>query len=245
MSESFVDIPRGHTLLCGWNSHAGRVLEELEAAGHSVVVVARHCPEELKNGHVPVIEGDISDDATLKCAGVEMASAAIILAENAEGLPPDIVDARSTLTALAVKSLHPEIYSVLEILNPENERHAKNANVDNVIYCNRTIANYLALCASQRGISDFANDLFSRSDKRSSLNTMELKPQWKGKTVGEAFADIRAQGDLPLGIMRRVDGDSRQVWRHEINPPAATKVEPTMKIIYIRCENNAQRRKRR
>ncbi|WP_462363348.1 potassium channel family protein [Pyramidobacter porci] len=245
MTEIFVNIPQGHTLICGWNSHALKVLRELEASGHPVVVVARRRPEELKNSAATVVEGDISDDETLKRAGVETATSAVILAENAGSLPADTVDARSILAALAVESLHPEIYSVLEIINPENERHPQNANVDNVVYCNRLIANYIALCASQRGISNFANDLFSHSDNRSSLNAMDLDPQWQGKTIGEVFAAVRAQGDLPLGVMRRDDNDSRQVWRHEINPAAGTKAELPMKVIYISCEkpeqNNGER----
>lgn len=240
MTAIFTDIPQGHTLICGWNSHALKVLRELEASGHPVAVVARRRPEELENSAVPVVEGDVSDDETLKRAGVETAAAAVILAESAGSLPADTVDARSILTALAVKSLHPEIYSVLEIINPENERHAQNASVDNVVYCNRLIANYIALCASQRGISNFANDLFSHSDNRSSLNTMDLDPKWQSRPIGEVFAAIRAQGDLPLGIMRRDDNDSRQVWRHEINPAAGTKAELPMKVIYISCEKTEQ-----
>lgn len=236
MTEIFINIPEGHTLICGWNDHALKVLRELEASRQHAVVVARKRPEELKNNAIPVIEGDISDDETLKKAGVETAVAAVILAEDAGSLPADTVDARSILTALAVESLHPEIYSVLEIINPENERHAQNANVDNVIYCNRLIANYIALCASQRGISDFANDLFSHSDNRSKLNTMDLDPKWQGKTIGEVFAAIRAQGDLPLGVMRQNAIKTRQVWRHEINPAADTKAELPMKVIYISCE---------
>jgi len=236
MTDIFVNIPEGHTIVCGWNAHAMQIVRELEAAGHPVVVVCSKRPEELAKLTLPVVEGDCSDDETLKKAGVDTAKSAIILAEDADRLPADTVDARSILTALAVETLHPEIYSVLEILNPANARHAHNANVDNVVFCEQLIANFLALCASQRGISDFASDIFSHSDNRSSLNTMELGADAEGKTVGEVFDGIRAAGDLPLAIMRRGDDEAREEWLHEINPPASMRIELPMKVIYIKCE---------
>ena len=236
MTEIFVNIPEGHTILCGWNSHALQIVKELEASGHPVVVVCNKRPPELQTSTMPVIEGDCSADDVLKKAGVETATSAIILAEDAGRLPADTVDARSILTALAVESLRPEIYSVLEILNPDNERHARNANVDNVVFCEQLIARFIALCASQRGISDFASDIFSHSENRSSLNTLELGAEWDGKTVGEVFAAIRAAGDLPLAIMRRGDDEAREEWTHEINPPSNTPVKLPMKVVYIKCE---------
>ena len=236
MTDIFVNIPEGHTIICGWNNHAMQIVKELEAAGHPVVIVCAKRPEELRNSTRAVIEGDCADDATLIKAGVMTAVSAIILAEDVGRLPVDTVDARSILTALAVEQLHPEIYSVLEILNPDNLRHASNANVDNVVLCEQLIAHFLALCASQRGISGFASDIFSHSDNRSSLNTLELGPEWNGKTTGEVFAAIRAQGDLPLAIMRRGSDEDREEWTHEINPPADTPVVLPMKVIYIACE---------
>ena len=236
MTDIFVNIPEGHTIVCGWNPHAMQVVKELEAAGHPVIVVCSKRPKELERSTIPVIEGDCADDETLRKAGVMTAMSAVILAEDVGRLPVDTIDARSILTALAVEQLHPEIYSVLEILNPENMRHANNANVDNVVLCEQLIADFLALCASQRGISGFAADILSHSDNRSSLNTLELGAEWEGKTTGEAFAAIRAKGDLPLAVMRRGDDEAREEWLHEINPPAATPVKLPMKVIYIECE---------
>ncbi len=236
MTELILNIPGGHTLLCGWNSHAAQVLTELLTAGRSVVVVARERPEELKNFSVPFVRGDSSEDAVLKLAGVETASAAVILAEGVGVLPSDIIDARSILTALAVESLHPEIYTCLEILNPDNARHARNANVDNVVYCDQIIANFIALCASQRGISGFANDIFSHSDNSSALNAYEVGPEWEGKTVGELFDAARARGDLPLAVLRPQADEGRELWSHEINPARSEIVRRPMKVIYILCE---------
>ena len=113
MTDIFVNIPEGHTILCGWNSHALQIVKELEASGHPVVVICTKRPPELKNSTMPVVEGDCSADDVLKKAGVETATSAIILAEDAGRLPADTVDARSILTALAVESLRPEIYSLL------------------------------------------------------------------------------------------------------------------------------------
>ncbi len=230
------DIPKGHTLICGWNGHALQILTELQAAGKSVVVVARERPQDLGNISVPFIQGDSTKDSVLKLAGVETASSAIILAEGRGLLLSDIIDARSILTALAIESLHPEIYSCIEILNPDNARHARNANVDNIIFCDQIIANFIALFASQRGISDFANNIFCYSDNRSSLNAVSVGPEWEGKTVGELFDVIRKRRHLPLAIMRPLAKEGREVWRHKTNPAPSEVIKLPMKVIYIRCE---------
>lgn len=236
MSDMFTNLPTGLTLLCGWNNHAVQIVRELKAAGRPIAVICAKRPAELNDAAFPVIEGDCADDATLKRAGAETAAAAIILAEDAGRLPAGTIDARSILTALAVESLRPQIYSVLELVNPENARHARRARTDSVIFCDQIIARFIALCASQRGISGFAADLFSRSDDKSKLNTMDLDASWNGKTVGEVFAAIRARRDLPLAILRRGEDEGREEWLHEINPPASTPIELPMKVIYIACE---------
>lgn len=236
MTDIFVNIPEGCTLLCGWNSHAMQIVRELETSGRSVVVVCSKRPEELNKSTPPVVVGDCSADEVLKKAGVETAAAAIVLAEGVGRLPVDTIDARSILTALAIESLNHGIYSVLEILNPANARHAKNANVDNVVFCEETIARFIALCASQRGISGFVSDILSHSDHRSSLNTMDLDGEWDGRTTGEVFEKVRSLGDLPLAIMRQRGDEGREEWTHEINPPADTRIALPMKVIYIRCE---------
>ena len=76
MTDIFVNIPEGHTILCGWNSHALQIVKELEASGHPVVVICTKRPLELKNSTMPVVEGDCSADDVLKKAGVETATSA-------------------------------------------------------------------------------------------------------------------------------------------------------------------------
>lgn len=231
MTQIFMNIPKGHTLVCGWNSHAAQVVAELQGAGRSVAVIAREHPDDLKDPSVAFIKGNCSDEGTLKQAGVMSASAAVILAELADSLSPDTVDARSILAALAIESLRPEVFSVVELLNPENERHARNAHVDEIVFCNRLIAEFIALCASQRGISGFVNDLFSHSSGRSTLDTMDIAAEWDGRTVGELFNSIIAQGDLPVAI---TSPNSDGIWKHVVNPDASRQIKLPMKAICIR-----------
>ena len=236
MTNSLVDTFSGHTIICGWNEHALQVLKELEAAGQKVVIIAREQPEGLDGTSALFIKGDAANDDVLKQAGIMTASSAIILSEGARTLPADSVDARAILTALAIETLKPEIYSVLEILNPANEIHARRVNADNVIFCDSLIANVIALCTSQRGISSFVDDILSHSDRKSSLCTVDVAPQWEGKTLGELFASLRAENDLPLGVMRRGPSTKTEEWIHEINPSEDSVVSLPLKVVYISCE---------
>lgn len=224
---------KGHTILCGWNGRAEIVLKELLSAGQKVAVIASQKPAALAKYDAFFIAGEATNETTLRQAGVENAESAIVFAENSEGLSPNDIDSRSVLTALALETLCPEIYSVIELLNPENECHAQRAHVDDIIFCDRILANVVASCASQRGISAFIGDILSHSDDGSALCAQPVEDEWNGRTVGELFAALRSEGMLPVGIMTLGSSSSTEEWIHQINPAPETVLTMPVRAIFI------------
>ncbi|MDY3869432.1 MAG: NAD-binding protein [Pyramidobacter sp.] len=231
----------GHTIICGWNDRAPQILQELEASGCKAAVIARSAPALPENSSAFVICGDPSKNDVLRKAGVETADAAIILSENARTLPPDSVDSRSILTALAVESLRPEIYTVLELLNPANEIHAKRAHVDSIVFCEKIIADVIALCASQKGISSFVDDILSRSDNGTALCTQDVEAEWDGRPIGELFSSIHQSGALPLGVLRQTNSRDTEEWAHEINPDENGLIHLPLKVVCISPDEEQNR----
>ncbi|MGI6075003.1 MAG: NAD-binding protein [Pyramidobacter sp.] len=224
---------KGHTVLCGWNARAELVLKELLASGQQVAVLYPTKPAQLSHYEAFFVAGEPTSDVRLIQAGIERAESAIVFAEPRPGLTSDDVDAQTVLTALAVESLCPEVYTVVELLNPANARHARRAHVDDIVYCESTLADIVATCTSQPGISSFISDILTYSDSGSALRAADIDPQWEGKRVGDLFAAMQSDGELPLGIMTPEVSCGTEHWSHEMNPPASTPVKLPMRVVFI------------
>ncbi len=223
----------GHTLLCGWNGRSELVLKELLSSGQKVAVIAQQKPAVLSHYDAFFIAGEATNEKILKQAGIDQAESAVVFAESTQGLSVNDIDSRTVLTALALESLRPEIYSVIELLNPKNECHARRAHVDDIIFCDRMLANVVASCASQKGISAFVNDILSHSDNGSALCAKTIDESWEGRPIGGLFEALRSEGCLPVGIMTPGTATATEEWIHEINPAPQKIISLPMRAIFI------------
>lgn len=224
---------KGHTILCGWNSRAELVLKELLAAGEQVAVITGTKPAALEHCDAFFVAGDPCSTERLVQAGIERAVSAIVFAEPSPGMSRDEIDARTVLTALSVESACPRIYTVIELLNPANERHARRAGADDIVFAEHTLAGIVAACAAQPGVSSFINDILSYCDDGSSLHAADIAPKWNGRTMGELFAALLADGDLPLGILTPAKSADTEHWEHEINPRPERVITLPMRVVFI------------
>lgn len=125
---------RKHIIICNWNEHGNAIVEQLLAAEtkeyREVVIVAdlEECPYDDVRVHF--VRGNPTKNEVLVRAGIESADTAIILGGEGDA---QSTDALAILTALAVESLRPEIYTCVIIFNPENKRHLEHAKVDEII----------------------------------------------------------------------------------------------------------------
>src|SRR5437764_2156690 len=98
-----------HVILCGLGKIGSRVLDYLQAAGETVVVVNLRQPEpDPRLDGVQIIVGDCRVEATLKQAGLAEARGVLVLTSD------DLVNLS---TALMVRHLHPTIRVVVRMFN--------------------------------------------------------------------------------------------------------------------------------
>lgn len=222
----------GHVMICGWNTRGPLLIRQLIASGSQIAVVAEERPRDL-HGDVFFVQGNPSDrDALLKC-GLERAKSAIILWDPRFGDD----DSRAILTVLAVESMRPEIYSVVELHNPDNERYARYANVDDILYTDSLIANITGICTNFEGISSFIKDILSTSDDGHSFASFDVPPEYAGKTIGELFEYFRDKGMLPVGVVVPPEDDQEALvsqWLSRVDPPGDEIVTLPMKAVCIR-----------
>lgn len=114
LSRAKVFLMRGHVIVCGYNSIAQTLIEDLKGAGIDYVIIDKqdNKNQELNQRRITNITGDFSDQQTLKAAGISRACAVVLTS-------PD--DVRNVVGALAARLGNPKI-RILSRLGDESVR---------------------------------------------------------------------------------------------------------------------------
>ncbi|MBQ7262613.1 MAG: NAD-binding protein [Synergistaceae bacterium] len=222
----------GHVVICGWNMRGPLLIRQLMASGREIAVVAEERPGDL-HSDVFFVQGSPSDSDSLLRAGLERARAALILWDPKFGDD----DSRAILTGLAVETIAPEVYSVIELHDPKNERYARYARVDDILYTDSLLADITGICTHYEGISSFIKDILSTSDDGHSFASFDAPDDFAGKTIGELFDRVRQQGMLPVGVIVPPEDDPGAIvsqWTSRVDPPLDMLVTLPMKAVCIR-----------
>ena len=182
------------------------------------------------------MQGNPSEREALIKGGIEKAKSAIILGDPM--FSDD--DSHSILTALAVENSAPNIYTVMELHNPENERYARYAHVDDILYSDSLIAGIASICTHNEGISAFIRDILSTADEGHSFASFDVGNEYSGRKIADLFADVRKQGALPVGVLRPSDESSRE-WVSEVNPSEKDTIVLPMKVVCIVQDNYTEK----
>lgn len=221
----------GHVIICGWNGRGPYLVRELKAAERQVALIAKERPDDLDD-EVFFVQGNPSERDTLIRGGITKAQGAIILGDPNFGAD----DSHSILTALAIEDLSPDVYTVMELHNPDNERYARYARVDDILYSDSLIADITAMCTHNEGISAFIRDVLSAADDGYSFASYDVSYDYEGKTIGEMFEYCRREGAFPVAIITPPDlANHKKIpvseWKSEVDPPLARKIELPMKVV--------------
>ena len=125
MTATIQDL-RGHTIICGYGRMGSLAAAELKRRGVPVVVVENSAAKEesLREGQVPHVIGNATDDDTLRKAGLMHAKALVAV------LPHDADNLYTTLTA---HSLRPDLSIVARAEQPSTEAKLKRAGASRVV----------------------------------------------------------------------------------------------------------------
>jgi len=202
---------RGHTLLCGWNVHAEKILQSLRTLAPEEspgVVLVNELSEDTISGilvkyrDLPVkfVRGDFAEEAVLRRAGVIHAEAAVIL-PDALGMTASKADERTVLATLTIKSLNSKVRVYAHILEPANAVHLRRANADDVIISDAYSGFLLAAHVVAPGIPLAVDQLLTGSDGNR-LYRVPIPRQYVGRTFAEAVDHFKSQNEaLLIGLL--------------------------------------------
>jgi voltage-gated potassium channel len=188
-----------HVVVCGWNSTARDLIDELKSEDYgSSIVLIDNAERNPAGDGVYFIRGDGVNDDDLKRAGITTAKAAIICPKDGS----DDADMHSILIGLAIDSIAPDVRTVVEVNNPKHVAHFKRADVDEVLVTSKLASRLLARTALHPGLGDLVTDMVS-GGIGSELYRIPVPERMAGRRVLEISASLLQFNDATLLAVAR------------------------------------------
>ena len=200
---------RDHIVVCGWNATARDLLSELKGDDYQkkVVVVSKADKNPAGDG-VYFVSGDPSEPADLRRAGLEEAAAAVIFPAD----DSNEADMASILAVMAIKSVAPDIRTVVEVNHPRHADHFRRAKADEILVTSTLASHLLARSALYPGLTEIVTDIVSGGEG-SELYRITLPDEYLGLTIDEVSAHLRTDHRATLLSVNRGG-------RAFVNPPS-------------------------
>lgn len=180
-----------HTIICGWNFNAEKVITGLQEAGRKRIVLVNELNEEqmtetlfkYRDLDIKFVRGNFCHEAVLDRANVREAEASIILADTAGGTAAN-ADERTIFATLAIKTIAPDVVTCAELLDRDNEQHLRRADVDDIIVSGEHSGFLLSSAVAARGVPQVVRELLSL-ETGNSLHRTDIPKQFVGRTFRE------------------------------------------------------------
>ena len=198
-----------HIVVCGWNSTARELIDELKGDEFNARVVLLHESERSPaESDVYFVRGDTTSAADLERAGILDAAAAIICPADGS----NEADMRSILTVLAIETMAPQVRTVVEVNNPKHVEHVRRAHADEILVTSQLASRLLARTALYPGLAVLVTDMVSGGDG-SELYRVELPDDYADLDLDDLSSRLRRDHNATLLAVTR-DG------RTLTNPPS-------------------------
>jgi voltage-gated potassium channel len=200
----------GHYILCGYGRVGLTVARELVHAGLKVVVIDI-LPESLararREGFLEV-EGDATEEATLRAAGIERARGLITTIDS---------DAHNVYVILSARSMNPKLFVVARANGADAEGRLIQAGADRVVSPYTMAGHRLAELAFRPRVVDFIDAALSHGELAFSMEEVEVAA---GSALdGLTVSSLRDTGVFVLAIVQGARS-------YEANPPADRVLKP-------------------
>lgn len=183
---------RDHYILCGYGRVGSTVARELQHGGQRVVVVDVE-PSSLdrarRDGHF-VVEGDATEDTTLRAAGVLAARGLITTIDS---------DANNVYVTLSARALNPKLFLVGRANAEGSEAKVLQAGANRVVSPYTMAGRRIAELALRPRVADFIDAALSHGELAFSMEELEVRPG--GPMEGRTVADLRRDGIFALAVV--------------------------------------------
>ncbi|HEX6131487.1 MAG TPA: NAD-binding protein [Actinomycetota bacterium] len=226
-----------HVLICGWNSHARTIVEELRAAGDGdrrpIVILADLSSSPVDLPDTVFVRGDPARREDLARAGLDRATTAIVLADDTRpSSSPNDIDGKTLLTALAIESTEPTCYTCVEVVLAENVEHFRQVKADELIVSGEVTSLLLASAATDHGVSRVVGDLLTHDAVRGpdNLSSIVVPASLEGVRFIDALVELKRSSSAIAVAIVGADGTV------DVNPAAERPLARGERVLAIMRE---------
>ena len=208
-----------HIIICGWNDKTKLLIENLThdnlSIKKNIIILTDNLDYnpidkfDFNPQFVKYVFGTPTNRDSLDKANIQEASTAIIVSNNESEDP----DARTILNVLAIerycddlakekiRDISKDIYTIAEIVDPNNTQTAKDARVDQVISLGDIESKIFTQSVQNPGVIKFIDEIFTYDDYND-IYSFNIKKDCKliGKNYDEALMILRNYEILLLSI---------------------------------------------
>jgi voltage-gated potassium channel len=219
--DTLLDNIKGHTIVCGYGRNGSQAIETLQAYEKKVVIIENdeYILNRLKEKKLAYLNGDATDENTLKKAGIMRAEALITT------LPKD---ADNMFVVLTSRELNPRLHIISRASKDTSEKKLRIAGADNVILPDKVGGAHMASLVVTPDVYEFLDHISvmgSNEVNLEEINFDHLPEKYHNKTLAELDRDYNT-GCLIIGF-RTTDG------QYVINPPGELEIIPGSKIFVL------------
>jgi voltage-gated potassium channel len=210
-----VEALRDHYIVCGYGRVGSTVARELVQSGQHLVVIdilASSLERAAADGHL-VVEGDATDDATLRAAGLERARGLVTTIDS---------DANNVYVTLSARAMRASLFIVARANLQGSEAKLLQAGANRVVSPYTMAGRRIAELASRPRVVDYIDAALSHGNLSFSLEEIEVHEE--GPLPGVSVGELRDEGVVTLAILQR-DG------AYEANPGLGRRLEAGESVI--------------
>ena len=190
---------KDHIIVCGWNSTARDLIDELKGDDYpQKVVVLADVEKNPAGSGVYFVRGDATNAEDLERAGIADASAALVFPVDGS----DEADMHSILALMAIDAVAPGVRTVAEVNNPKHEPHFLRASVDELLVTSKVASRLLARSALYPGLSSIITDIVSGGEG-SELYRITLPDEYIGQSIDTVATLLRRDHKATLLSVNR------------------------------------------
>ena len=206
-----------HVIVCGWGRVGQSIARYLANASQPLVVIDRD-PERIPEIPYPYVQGDVTEDDTMRAAGIERARTLVAALDT---------DAANLYATLSGRTLRPDLFIIARAHTDSSEPKLERAGANRVVNPQRIGGARMAALALQPHVAEFLDVVMHDGDLEFRLEEIELPEESPlvGRSLREAHIRDRT-GALVLAL-RGDDGT------FTTNPSPETEMAPGQILIAI------------
>lgn len=216
MEQSLASM-RDHVIVCGWGRVGRSIAAEVEAAGRQVVVVDL-LADALPGPPTLTVAGDASEDAVLRAAGIERASALVAAANS---------DSANSFITLSARALAPGLFIVARARSEESVDKLLRSGADRVVNPQVIGGSRMAAFVLRPHVAEFLDVAMRERGLQFRLEEVEVREGSRVAGHSVRAAKIREQTGALVLALRDVDGS------FQTNPSPDLQMTPGQVIIAI------------